>query len=214
MYIPDVHVKDQLSSSQWGNLIRDRTIQTFDSLAEANIHLPTLPEGAIAHFTDIGNMYHKVNGQWRPLNPLIVTGTNHADQQVGPPELSGGVPFMMVTLAVPPGYRSMFFHWQVTIQPYQLDWGCELEVKMDQGGSLAVTRNGGMIDASRAVGIPNYQTLHISGATALNVIGGNQVQCWITNIGGQYAGNGGLYGAWNVVGNDGRFTHMHATLIP
>ena len=59
--------------SAWGNSVRDRIVQTFTDMNEANAHLAALPDGALVN---IGTtLYIKRGGAWKLLLPTVIAGT-------------------------------------------------------------------------------------------------------------------------------------------
>lgn len=63
--VPDV-LDGQIIESAWGNAIRDRTVERFDSLAQLTSQWPNAPTGAQALTLDTFRRYSKRAAGWLP----------------------------------------------------------------------------------------------------------------------------------------------------
>lgn len=65
--VPDV-LPGEIITSQWGNAIRDRTVQNFVSVAERDTEWTDAPDGAVCITLDTGSIFVRLDGAWTTLH--------------------------------------------------------------------------------------------------------------------------------------------------
>jgi hypothetical protein len=165
--------------STWGNNIRNRIVQTFDSVAEMNSHAASLPDGSLATVPGDHTLYAK-RGTFKPQTPLLVTGTVYSGVSGAD---TGGVGYKASDLVVPAGYRVAYV---------------STSVRVSFSGNTTAGANAGMngLTAGMAIGYFNrhYPTapfngfldvLNLDWVTGVDVNGGQVIQ---VNVSCQTAG--------------------------
>jgi hypothetical protein len=79
-FIPDVHTDDQISSSGWGNLIRNASILHFANRTERNAVTGIVTQGQICYVEDIlefdikgPTSWLQLIGRWHSYQPVVFT---------------------------------------------------------------------------------------------------------------------------------------------
>jgi hypothetical protein len=62
-------------TSAWGNEIRDRSVQVFDSAAQRTAQWTAPPEGAVSYLKDVDRLDFYTGTAWRPFGHLVQSGT-------------------------------------------------------------------------------------------------------------------------------------------
>src|SRR5690606_19275689 len=77
--IPDV-VPNETIEVEWGNAIRDRTVQRYDNVTDRNSDHPNPTPGDLAYMKDSGDVLVYHSGAWQPFLPpgavIPFAGTN------------------------------------------------------------------------------------------------------------------------------------------
>lgn len=68
-------VAGQKIASAWGNEIRDRTIQSFATVAERDASGWVAPNGAFCVTIDTATLWQRVGGAWVSRRPFVLGGT-------------------------------------------------------------------------------------------------------------------------------------------
>ena len=97
--------------SQWGNNIRNRIVQTFDSQSEMNAHAASLPDGSLATLPGDYALYCK-RGTFKPTTARGVYGTPVAG--VASADIQGQE-VKVNSFVIPAGYRSAIFTASVRV---------------------------------------------------------------------------------------------------
>ena len=137
MWIADVVTLQTVSSVDHNNR-RDRLVQTFDSMAEANAHVATLPDGALCAIAPSEAIYVRRGGAWHLLVPTLVKGSVHGAG------FDVAATLGSATLTVPAGYAMCALTYTVlvsvqTVGPPSGD--VEVKVYSSNGGVVAFTFN-------------------------------------------------------------------------
>ena len=93
MLTPSV-VPEELIESAWGNEIRDRTLQVFQSGAELHAAWPDAPDGANAILLDSGRIARRILGQWVHTEPRYGVHTDSMNAIADTGTLSYGVAYL------------------------------------------------------------------------------------------------------------------------
>lgn len=130
MWIDDVVTLTTIAST-WGNNIRNRIVQTFDTISEANTRLAALPDGARCYVAATALEYVKRSGAWRLAVPIVVKGN-----VAGNPAIGNAAAFQSAALTVPAGYAvaALDYTCLVVSQPTP-DEQIELKVFSANGGT-------------------------------------------------------------------------------
>lgn len=179
-WIDDVVTLTTIAST-WGNRVRDRIVQTFDSAGERDTRTAALPTGSVCNVADSGLLYVKQGGAWRPVFPAVVHGFP------GHLNLTPGAAGQLCAVATPAGFRSAVFLFQgLCSTASALDYYFETRVYCD-GLSQLAGRVGGAIDAARAQP-DGPSTFSLVGACPINIAGsvfaGNVTNLPIGGLGG------------------------------
>jgi hypothetical protein len=79
-------------TTEWGNDIRDRTVQRYADSTARGVSVPTPADGDLSFLEDNGIVYVFFDGLWRPVGPVAdgsVTTPKLADGSVTTPKLAG-----------------------------------------------------------------------------------------------------------------------------
>lgn len=166
MWIDDV-VSHQTIRSTWGNSIRDRIVQTFDTLAERDTHLATLPNGAVVFVAETGLLYDKVQNAWRPLQAAFAQGTAQ-----GGPHGGGlvqiGETIILNSMNLPGGFRFAHIEWVFRVtQAFNANWSITAALALF-GGTWQAGDYIGAIGSSADFGATTPQTLQLGGVVPIN----------------------------------------------
>ena len=151
MWLDDV-LPQATIRSVWGNSVRDRIVQTFDTMAEANSHLSVLPDGATCYVAATQDTYVRRAGVWRALSAKLVSGVTAADISA-----SVGTTVNLVTLSVPAGYRQALFVWRIYATPVQADWDYAFiaNLYVDGGATNVAIGRFGMMKGANGLAAPH-----------------------------------------------------------
>lgn len=158
VWIDDV-VAHTTIRSVWGNQVRDRVVQTFGTLAEAQTHLAALPQGSVIHTDDSGLLYHKFAGAWKPVFPAVVEGT---PVNTNGYYLTAGVTATIFNAAIPAGYRYVMLSAFAQIDsPGGLDYNAEARLNIGNGAFLVsvATWRGPKTSAPQTHSIAGFHTV-------------------------------------------------------
>lgn len=195
MWIDDV-VSLATIQSVWGNNVRNRLVQTFANMAEANTRLAALPTGAVCHLDDTGLMYHKYGGIWRAVFPTMVAGAIGTGQGFF---ITGGDTQNIFTINLPAGYRMGRFELMMHSNG-NVPGAVNTDVKFTLAGGATLI--GGAQWSESQV-----QTSHAAGATSGVNIAGEAGLVTVHN--NNAPGTGDL-----LINGNGYYTNYWALLIP
>lgn len=209
MWIADVVPEEGISSSQYGNPIRDRVVQTFTDLTEANAHVASLPVGATCHIEGSGYCYRKDgSGQWRPLFTYASEANVAALQGIGFDGL-----YTCVSTTIPAGFRAVHLVWDETIYAGEVDYHIEMQIVV-AGLVTHISRHSRIMDQARYLNgsyynPPTYFTHSMACYRALDPNVATVVQGLLHNMPQMSPYSGGV-----THHNDARYSHMSILATP
>lgn len=190
MWISDV-VALQTIQSLWGNRIRDRVVQTFDSTGEAETNKAALPEGAMCSIPSIRQVFVKLANIWTPIAPLTYTGAILYGGNIDQPLVQ-----TTARLVIPAGFRSAMINYRVFAVTAD-------QVSVSTAEAKLYTANGGTQVAGTAVSNNPRATIVVPVLATVNPLGDTIVAT---------LGNPG--GASFSVFNDGQNHQLSAIAFP
>jgi hypothetical protein len=135
-WLTDVATGQQILST-WGNNIRNRIVQTFTDMSEANAYLGTVPNGSVCNLDSGGPTYRKFGGAWTPIMPKLIPAAASGGAYLTP-----GQSAVIFSNTIPPGYV-MCQHF-VNISFSTINSSCPFEVRIyHAGGSFLVAQYDG-----------------------------------------------------------------------
>lgn len=135
MWIDDV-VTHTTIRSVWGNQVRDRLVQTFADMGEANTRLAALPTGSVCHLDSTGLLYHKFANSWRPMLPATVDGAVAGGGLYLTGQQSGNI----LTYTIPAGYGRGL--WSLMVMMNAIGQPVAADVSVYNGGGATLIGKG------------------------------------------------------------------------
>lgn len=157
--------------STWGNSIRDRVVQTFDSLAEANTHL-SVPDGALMRVPTVDrHLYQKQSGAWVPATPAPLFG---ALANLFPaPGITPGTTAQLAAMTVPAGYQCVAVWYEVylaagdTVSPLR----AQLKLFSSNGGTQLTASTFAVPGAGSAFTVSTVAPVNPAGDRITSTVG-------------------------------------------